>query len=801
MSGNISGVFSASDDYIELACEPGQFVRHTDFNWANDITNWDMGGHSIYSTGIGLKTNHLTNAPVLKVKVNNDIGEGSVITLEMTAANAVKFKVNGGAFGAPIAVTADGSTWNVITGSGLTAIFSDSCVAADSTEIWVARGLRLLGCELEFSVGVTYTLAAGKMLLEGKYVELPLDSVNVANGDYVYIKVEEAAVDKTTDTNLGHYMYDGNYAAKGLTATQRTYDLQSAAVVPTSTTVPYAKYVIVGKVTNAAGAVFDQMWHNAPDLQQVYRRYIDTTPPAVPTGLVLSTGAENDLITSTPGTIVNRIDALGYLTMSVDIPSEADLDYHEFKIVRLDIAHNPTTDVRNIPVKLNTDDGGVGIPVGISYTEHNLTVGVEYRCICRATDYAGNVSDWCGSADQVIGGPCSIAVGDASPTISLDDTNNFVGFKLNVTVVPANTDGFTVWVGEGAYPVIANNEGLIGSYPANTGFVNIPWKESGQPYVSVVAYDSNRFYHVDGVGALKVSQDNIELAASAQLSTETHNDSVAAHSGTISDVLTSQQPHGSVYKWLNLLSHQSWTPGNVYILGQSGTEYTTLDGCLNAIATDLPARAAIFVMPGSYSGSVFPSVATEISVVGLDRLSCYIGSCDLSGIAELEVVRFANLTTTADISGANVSGYTTQVEFDNCSFNTTAAGNSLNFTTAGGGSHWEFQATNCYIWNSNSVPVAFTGDVDFRLDNCTIKSRTSTDGIYLTTLISTYKLIKDCSIEVTDVTTGLWIDANGAINVHVLGCYYNTAAGLNVTRVFGTNDTSSQITGNFVLQV
>jgi hypothetical protein len=744
MGSNLSGIFDSTKRYSNLDFQKSQFVAPTDWDHMQDILDFDSEGKAVFNTGVGLKINAITNSPLLKIRANNDISDGCILTFEMTGINNVKWRKNGGAWSGAIVVVTDGVTWNESVGtSGLDIIFTDTAVALDSSEVWVGRGIRLLGGKLEHSAGLTYKLNEGKWLLEGKYVELADDTVaGCNNGDYVYLKVTETTVTHAVDTDIGHYTVDGQYADKSPIATKREYDLLASAVFPSPTVSPYARYVVVGKIINAAGGTFTSMWDTALDMQQIYR-LLDDTAPDTPTGLTLSTGAENDLITSTPGTIVSRTDALGYLTMGVATPSEPDLDYHEFKIVRLDIAHNPTTDVRNIPVKLNIDDGGVGIPVGINYTEHNLTIGIEYRVFCRATDYAGNVSSWCAGADQVISGPCSIAVGDASPTISLDDTNNFVGFKLNVTVVPVGTDGFTVWVGEGAYPIIANNEGLVGSYPANTGFVNIPWKESGQPYVSVVAYDSNRFYHVDGVGALKVSQDNISLASSAQLHTETHNQDTASHGGIVGDILSCQQKYGSVHKWLDLLSNQGFDLKNIYIVAESGANYSSVQSALNAIESDAPPWALILLAPGWYDGATtitFPNLevggilTTRITIQGLGSKLCVIDAdIDISTLSTspnpISAPLFTGIAglTLRDIRvEGRIYGIKTAVPLgmlvlDNVIVMDSSSVNSLIKLDASAGGGFYSYIYNSYLINFGTQPVIeYLGHNDFNIEGTTL---------------------------------------------------------------------------------
>jgi hypothetical protein len=157
MGSNLSGIFDSTKRYSNLDFQKSQFVAPTDWDHMQDILDFDSEGKAVFNTGVGLKINAITNSPLLKIRANNDISDGCILTFEMTGINNVKWKTNGGAWSGAIAVVTDGVTWNESVGtSGLDIIFTDTAVALDSSEVWVGRGIRLLGGKLEHSAGVTY---------------------------------------------------------------------------------------------------------------------------------------------------------------------------------------------------------------------------------------------------------------------------------------------------------------------------------------------------------------------------------------------------------------------------------------------------------------------------------------------------------------------------------------------------------------------------------------------------------------------------------------------------------------------
>jgi hypothetical protein len=608
--------FDSTKRYRGLGYQDGQFVVADEFNRVQDIQNWDSENKALYMAGYQLKVDHNTNTPILKVRANNDLGDGQVITVQAIDATHVKWRKNSGSWSSSIAVTADDETWNTVGTSGLDIIFNSSMAASDESEVWVAQAMRLLGGELEHTGGTTYKLNAGKWLILGRHVVLSDDSAVCNDGDYIYIKVEEDAVDKSTDATLGIFLGDGNYADKSPYALQRTYALQSSASFPNSTDDPYVQYVLVGKVTSASGGIFDQMWASAIDVQQIMRLYADTEAPITPTGLSLTSGAESDLITLTTSHAISTPIPLGYLTVECSANPEPDVDYYEFKVVRLDAVGNPTSDSQTIPVHPNTDAGGVSIPTGISHTVHNLTMGVEYRVWVRAVDYAGNVSDWSSSVDETIGGDCQIPVGDSGPSFTLIDTSGYVGFTLEVSSLPSNANGYSVWVGEGSIPTPSSNEGLIGHFPANQAQVKIPWPEGGHPYVVLQAYDASGQYHLDAGGSVVSTNDNVELAESAELAVGGHDVNPSSHGGLIGDLNEVVARYGSMAKFSALIESQGFAIENTYVVAEDGGYYNTVSSALNAIVSDSPDEALVWIMPGSY----YEGRTIEIPDMGTTRV-------------------------------------------------------------------------------------------------------------------------------------------------------------------------------------
>ena len=816
----MSTTFDPTKRYKELECQNGQYVAADDFNHIQDMQNYDKRELQKYLQGFQLTINAMVNSPVLKVRANNSLTEGQVINIEMVDATHAKWNKNGGAWSAGIAVTCDNVTWNTLGTSGLDVVFVDTAVGADASEVWVAQAMRLLGGAMESPVAGTFRILEGKWSILGEYEEFtaPLSVAGCANDDYLYLKVERVQVPHTTDSAIGHRLADGKYADVSPIAVNRTYTMMNGAAFPANVASPYAHYILMGKVVNAAAGTFIEMWNSPLDIQQFLRLYGDTTAPTTPTGLALTTGSDQDLIDPTLGAvrIVQQIPLSGYLKMVCNDNPESDIDYYEFKITRLAAVGGAlTADSITQLVKTNTDaGGGMTVPLGVSYTLHGQQMGVPYRVWVRAVDFAGNVSPWSASADEVIGGgTCSIAAIAVGPTFTLIDTPGFVGITLSVTAVPVGAAGYTVWIGEGAYPNVATNEGFIGNYPASVGVVQIPWKENGRPYVRIKAYDLKGLYQT------LYSEDNTALAATAQLATNSHNESLASHGGAIADIITCQQPHGSVYRWLNLLSGQAWAPGNTYIVAESGSAYTTIAAAFEAIAVDAPQRALILVAPGTYdSGSTitWPSgmtTAVTIQSLGTNR-AVIVDSWELSNLGWAPVpfsvdeqflscgLVFKDIVLLGEITGTNTGVIPLVLGFDNCVLTPRTAGPCIDLDGSAGG-------CDLFIRNSQLIStvdltlVRLNGNGELYLEGSQLVTTSGTGKkslIYLLAPFSSNLIIKNCMFQVSNAGTGLWIDSDAAVSVHAFHNVVNTAAGADVTILTGSADTNTTIAGDYLYQ-
>jgi hypothetical protein len=810
--------FDSTKRYRGLGYQDGQFVVADEFNRVQDIQNWDSENKALYMAGYQLKVDHNTNTPILKVRANNDLGDGQVITVQAIDATHVKWRKNSGSWSSSIAVTADDETWNTVGTSGLDIIFNSSMAASDESEVWVAQAMRLLGGELEHTGGTTYKLNAGKWLILGRHVVLSDDSAVCNDGDYVYIKVEEDAVDKSTDATLGIFLGDGNYADKSPYALQRTYALQSSASFPNSTDDPYVQYVLVGKVTSASGGIFDQMWASAIDVQQIMRLYADTEAPITPTGLSLTSGAESDLITLTTSHAISTPIPLGYLTVECSANPEPDVDYYEFKVVRLDAVGNPTSDSQTIPVHPNTDAGGVSIPTGISHTVHNLTMGVEYRVWVRAVDYAGNVSDWSSSVDETIGGDCQIPVGDSGPSFTLIDTSGYVGFTLEVSSLPSNANGYSVWVGEGSIPTPSSNEGLIGHFPANQAQVKIPWPEGGHPYVVLQAYDASGQYHLDAGGSVVSTNDNVELAESAELAVGGHDVNPSSHGGLIGDLNEVVARYGSMAKFSALIESQGFAIENTYIVAEDGGYYASIAGALSSIDNDSPDQALILVAPGEYdSGTTItiPDFGIPVEIVGLGGDTCIIaGDWNLSDV-DMRVpprsgptlrhagLTLRNLTLTGFFSGTKSSSDFGAVLFDSCVVTDAPSSRSLVAFDAGASGKWYFYAMNT-VFNmyssSGQYEIALDNEVHIHFEDCVIRNQEDDTLVYFTSP-SGRRVVKNCAFMVDSASSAKTLDSDTAsTTVYMVASSYNIAMGTNIDLEEGDTSTNTLFSGDYLIE-
>jgi hypothetical protein len=591
---DISDYFDATKKYKEIEIQPGALVVADDISLIQDIVNYDRREMAKYFQGFQLKRTHMVNAPVLKVRANNLLTEGQVITIEMIDATHAKWKHNSGAYSGSIVVVCNGVTWNTLGTSGLDVIFSSTVATADISEVWVAQGMRLLGGDIDSPLANTYRLLAGKWNVLGEFEDFVSAKTvgGTSDGDYLYLKVETAQVTYLADVELGTRLADGAYDPKSPIADNRVYTLLAGATFPENTTSPLVQYFIVGKVKIAAAGTFTYMWEEPYDIQKLVRIYGDTTAPTVPTGLALTTGSEAPYVATAIERAGSMIPLNGYLTMACTQNNEPDVDYYEFKVARLATPGGAiTTQQFSQIVKLNMDAGGVGIPIGVSFTLRNQTFGVPYGVFVRAVDYAGNCSAWSARVDAVIGGTTG-GIGGAvlGPTFTLVDTAGFVGVDVVVTALPANCEGYGIWVQEGSYPT-ASPGTEYNTYGKSVGTVSIPWKESGHPYIRIRGFDAQGIYQTLS------SQTTISLAASAQLASESHNAAITSHGGVLSGLIDVASRFGTTEKFFAMIEAQGFAIDAVYVVSAQGGFYQTIQGALNAILDDAPEVALVLVCP------------------------------------------------------------------------------------------------------------------------------------------------------------------------------------------------------------
>lgn len=808
--------FDPSKKYKEMDFKEGQFVASQDFNLTQALQNYDKRELQKFFQGFQLRTHSITNAPVLKVKANYDLDEGQVITIEMVDAVTARWRKNDGAWSAGIGVTCDNVTWNTLGTSGLDVVFRDTAIGSDESEVWVAQAIRLLGGEIDSPAAGTFRLNEGRWGILGEYEEFdtPMSVAGCNDGDYLYLRVERNAVDYTADNTIGHRLADGQYSSVSPDAIDREYTLMNGAVFPDNVASPYTEYIIVGKVISAAGGTFVEMWENPQDVQKMLRIYGDTTPPIAPTGLSLSTGSDSGFVEATIFRNVPSIPIHGFLTMSCDINPEPDIDYYEFKVTRLDsIGGALTTDTFTKLVPANTDDGGVGIPIGVSYTEHSLLMGVPYRVWVRAIDLAGNVGAWSASEDEVIGGTGTIAPIDPGPTFTIIDPEGFVGFEIAIGGLPAGAAGFTIWVQNDSYPTVTSADNAIGSYDANVGTVRIPWNERSRPHVRMKAYDEN------GIFQAGTSEDNISLSADSQLAVQIHNEAPTAHSGIIGDLQAITERYGSFNRFATLISSQGFDIRNVYIVAQEGGFYSTIQAALDTISLDAPQRAMVLVAPGTYpenAAIVWPSgmtTAVTVQSLGQNR-AVVVADWELSNLGWSPVpfavsgqflscgLTLRDLILPGEFTGTNTGAIPLLLGFDNCMLVPNTAGPAISLNGTAG---------SCSLFIRNSILVAtvdiefvrLNGNGDLYLDNSQLVTTSETGVNSLIRLIGPFGdnlVVKGSMFQVSNSTTGLWITSDAPVSVHAFHNVVNTAEGADVTLLTGSADTNTTIVGDYLYQ-
>ena len=815
----ISEFFDEANKYKELEIQPGSFVVADDINWIQDIANYDRREMAKYLQGFQLHIEALTNSPVLKVKANNDLTEGQVITLEMIDATHVQWKKNSGAWSASIAVTADDVTWNEVGTSGLTCVFSSTAAASDESEVWVAQGMRLLGGSITAAGVDSFTLNEGKWSILGEFEEFTAAQTVVGATDdfYLYLKVETNEVDYTTDSELGTRLADGNYDPKSPLAHDREYTFMSGATFPDNTSSPYVEYFIIGKVIDGFGGTFTYMWPESNDIQKIMRIYGDTEAPSTPTGLALTTGSELGYVSPTVARVTPQIPLNGYLEATCNINNEQDVDYYEFKFARLAtpggaITANQFTQV----VYANTDAGGVGIPTGVTFRLSNLTFGIPYGVFVRAVDFAGNASSWSARVDEVVGGTTS-GIGGAAvgPTFTLNDTAGFVGVDVSVTALPANCEGYGIWVQEGSYPT-ASPGTEYGVYNGNVGTVSIPWKEGGHPYLRLRGFDENGIYQAS------TSEDNISLSASAQLAVGQHNESASSHGGLIAPLMDVATRYGSLGKYFALIESQGFAIQDTYIVSNEGGYYRTVQAALDAIAQDEPSIALVWVSPNidSSGGTItLPDLSdafgatTQITIQGMSRLSYIEDDIDISNLSSaatpgsapmtINAVQLVlkDLTISGRIYGTKTAVPIGSIYIDNCEVISSESTDPLiDLDCSAGGGYYFFAKNSDFINFGTRFVLNFDGYIDTFVDNCNIclYSNVSGSAVYFDNPSTSMRRFSGCKVDVNGCTTGYAFDASAAINLMLNRSDYRRANHANVTLVFGGTNNNSVWTTDFI---
>ncbi len=809
-----SNPFDVTKKYDNIELQDGQFVVAGDFNHVQSIVTSQQEETGKFLAGYALSINHMVNSPVFKVRANNSLTEGQVITIEFTAATTVRWRKNSDAWSAGIAVVKDNVTWNTIGTSGLDIVFVSTATTGDISEIWVAQGMRLLGGEMaDTGVGSQLKLNSGSWMILGKYVSLgDLVVSTVSDEDYLYIRVTESRVTHVSDPEIGHRLADGNYASVSPIAIQKVYELMSSAAFPNNTTTPYAEYIIVGKASVATGVVTPTyMWPNPYDLQKIIREKGDTDAPSVPTGLALTTGAEESLVLSTSGVMLSPMPN-GWITASCNSTNEPDTMMYEFKFCTIN-AMGVVLNSFTVPVYPNTDiGGGGGVPIGISHTLHNQRVGVKYRVYVRAYDFSGNVSAWSTQVDETVGGTCDIAAGAAGPVFTMTDGNTTVGypgFIITITSLPVGGAGWGIWAAEGAYPNIASNEGFLGYHLSSVTSIRVPWDEKGYPHVRLKAFDAA------GLLQTLYSESSLELAQSTQISVNNHNTNAGAHGGVISDVAMCQEPYGTLYKWIRILENQKFAIANTYWVSTKGTQYTTIQAALDQIAVDLPDYARIYVIESADTSTIIipdlhisSTYGTRLEIIGLGNA---IISYDIDvsnaftlpspighyGSERYYSLLIRNLGLGSRIYGTMPVGEAGGLLLDNMDMMKSTADGLVDLDGAGA---WLVKIINSLIVNEGVGPaINLYGNIHARIEDNTLITTTGGPGIYFDTAGALRRMVKNNSIQTTAGAAGaIHADAGGPYTVVCFNNAWNVAPSAEITVEDGSVTTNTLMPAAFV---
>lgn len=807
-----SNPFDATKNYANLECQDGQFVVAGDFNHIQSIVNNQQEETSKFLAGFALKINHMVNSPILKVKANNDLTEGQVITIEFTAATTVRWRANSGSWTTGIAVVKDNVTYTTIGTSGLDIVFASTATTGDISEVWVAQGMRLLGgIMVDTGVGSQLKLGAGSWIILGKYVSLAdLTASTIADDDYLYIRVTEARVAHSSDPEIGHRLADGNYSSVSPVAIQKVYELMSSAAFPNNTVTPYAEYIIVGKASVTTGVVTPSyMWPNPYDLQKLIREKGDTDAPSVPTGLAVTTGAEENLVLPVSGVMLSPVPN-GWLTATCSSTNEPDTMMYEFKfctINTLGVVLNSFT----VPVYPNSDIGsGGGVPLGISHTLHNQRVGVRYRVYVRAYDFSGNISDWSAYVDETVGGTCDIGGSAVGPTFTMTDGNvtvGYPGFIITIASLPAGGAGWGIWASDGAYPNIASNEGFLGYHLASVTALRVPWDERGYPHIRLKAFDAA------GLLQALYSEASLELAQSTQISVSNHNTNAGAHGGVISDVAMCQEPYGTLYKWARILENQKFAIANTYWVSSRGTQFTTVQAALDQIAVDLPTYAKIYVIESADTADIIvPDLhitltsGTKLEIIGLGG---NLNTIDVSNAFTLPFpighymsenyysLSIRNFPYCGSIYGTMGAGDAGGLLVDNVGMARSSASGNIDLDGAGA---WYIKIVNSILVNEGAGPtINLYGNINARIEDNTLITTMGGPGIYFDTAGALRRMVKNNSIQTIPGATGaIDADAGGPYTVVCFNNAWNVAPSAEITVEDGSVTTNTLMPAGFV---
>jgi hypothetical protein len=316
------------------------------------------------------------------------------------------------------------------------------------------------------------------------------------------------------------------------------------------------------------------------------------------------------------------------------------------------------------------------------------------------------------------------------------------------------------------------------------------------------------------------------LEATAQLATNSHNESLASHGGLIGDLVGITQTYGSIQRAFAKIEAQGFDIKDVYVVAQNGGFYQTVGAAMTAISQNQPQKALIWIAPGEYTEStlVYPTMIDPSSGAATSQVVvCGAGvgithikfDWDLSGLMGfgLPIVfpRTMNIAalTFRDLSfeGARVYGSASSTDgmvvFDNVSMVSSYAGGIIALDALA--SKYFVILRNSFVSNVNNAGHCchFSNDVNFYISNSELDAHTVGAGncLYLTAVTGTTKIVTRSLLQVIGATTGKAIDSSVAVNVVTAANIYAGGAaliGANVTRVTGSVDTDTTINADIL---